>query len=230
MSKCPPYSPEPTNNERFTKQFDTFYSRFARVYDWLVKSLPLWQRWIMPAIPYLRGPRVLEVSFGTDYLLTRYARHFETYAIDINRRMAHVAQDNLARSGLAASLLVGDVGALPFVSESFDSVVNTMAFTGYPDARRAMAELRRVLKPGGRLVMVDINYPANANWLGRMVATAWATTGDILRDMHQLLHEYGFAFTDQEIGGFGSVVYRDDTKSCAEPRCIGAWCRDSTLW
>ena len=53
--------------------------------------------------------------------------------------------------------------SLPYPDASFDSVINTMAFTAYPDGQRVFEEISRVLKPGGRIVMVDINYPRDGN-------------------------------------------------------------------
>lgn len=64
------FSAEPTDPEEFTRRFDRFYSRFASVYDALVKFGPIWKSWLAHALPYVRGPRVLEVSCGTGSLLT----------------------------------------------------------------------------------------------------------------------------------------------------------------
>ncbi|HBY95479.1 MAG TPA: class I SAM-dependent methyltransferase [Chloroflexi bacterium] len=200
-----PYSSEPENKRLYTEAFDAFYTRFATLYDRLVKWLPLWRNWIAPALPALRGPRVLEVSFGTGYLLTQYAHPFDAYGLDYNRRMAEIARRNVVQHRLTARLLVGQVEALPFGSAAFDSVLNTMAFTGYPDAHQALSEMRRVLKPGGRLVMIDINFPADGNWRGMAIAKAWARGGDILRDMDALFQEFGLPYTDRTVGGWGSV-------------------------
>ena len=60
----------------FTEKWDSFYSRYAGAYDWAVKHLPLWKNWLKRAIPEIKGPRVLEVSFGTGYLMSRYADKF----------------------------------------------------------------------------------------------------------------------------------------------------------
>ena len=91
---------------------------------------------------------MLEVSFGTGFLLTQYANAFDTDGIDYNEKMVTVATKNLKRKGISARLQQGNVEHLPYQDDFFDCVVNTMAFSGYPDAHRAMSELRRVLKPG----------------------------------------------------------------------------------
>ncbi len=201
----PQYSSEPTDKEKFTKENDQLYTNFAAVYDVVVKVLPTWKQWICRAVPHIKGPRVLEVSFGTGYLLTRYADKFETYGIDYNEKMVAIAGNNLKRKGMCANLRQGNVEALPYEDEFFDTVVNTMAFTGYPDGKKAMGEIHRALKPGGRLVMVDVNYPLDGNRLGTMNARMWGALGDVLRDMNGLFQAFGFEYTDEQVGGFGSI-------------------------
>jgi ubiquinone/menaquinone biosynthesis C-methylase UbiE len=199
------YAAEPEDRKAFTARLDAFYTAFAGAYDRVVKWLPLWERWIGQALPHILGPRVLEVSFGTGYLLTQYAGRFETYGIDYNERLAGIARRNLQQAGVMAQLQRADVEALPYASGVFDSVVNTMALTGYPAAQRALSEMRRVLRAGGRLVLVDVGYPADGNRLGSAIARAWAALGDILRDTGACLQEAGFAYHEREIGAWGSV-------------------------
>ncbi len=199
------YSPEPIDKEQFTKEFDRVYSRFARIYDLAVKWFPVWRNWISHALPHIRGPEVLEISFGTGYLLTQYADKYEAHGIDYNWELACTAKHNLQKMGVQALILQADVEYLPYRSGSFDTVVNTMSFTGYPDGQKAMAEISRVLKNGGRLVLIDINYPSDKNWLGMNLTRLWASTGDIIRDMGSLFKQSGLGYIDEEVGGFGSV-------------------------
>lgn len=199
------YSKEPRDQKRFTDDFDRFYSRFARAYDLFVKIVPIWRAWLRQALPYLQGPRVLEVSFGTGYLLTQYANQYQVYGFDYNPDMIHTARRNLKRSGLAAMLGQADVGRLPFPENSFDTVLNTMAFSGYPDGLLALSEMKRVLRPGGRLVLMGMNFPQDGNWLGTRLAQMWAISGDVIRKMDPLFKAAGLDYQEREIGGFGSV-------------------------
>lgn len=199
------YSSEPRDAEAFQKGFDRTYTQIAGVYDVAVKVLPVWKTWLKHSLPYIKGRRVLEVSFGTGYLMSRYAGQFEVCGIDLNARMVEVAAKNLSRAGLSADLRTGTVEDLPYEAGRFDTVVNTMAFSGYPSANRAMSELRRVLAPDGRLVLMDINFPADRNWIGSRLTRCWQFAGDIVRDLDRLLVDHGFEYEDVEIGGFGSV-------------------------
>lgn len=215
------YSKEPEDKQAYTRAVDRAYTRWAPLYDVAVKRLPFWRGWLRHALPHLRGPRVLEVSFGTGDLLTRYASRFEAHGVELNGRMVQVAWRNLARSGTSARLVQANVEALPYRDEAFDTVLTTMAFSGYPDARRALAELTRVLKPGGRLVLLDVNYPADGNWLGTRLVDVWKHTGDLIRDMGRLFREFGLDDADTEIGGWGSVhlyvAVRPDVERVAAP-------------
>jgi len=207
--KVPPekirYSREPIYCSEYTARLDGGYTRFARLYDAAVKMLPFWKTWLKQVLPHITGPRVLEASFGTGYLLCRYARRFETYGIDFNHRMVDIARRNLKKIGVRADLRQADVRALPFENSFFDSVVNTMAFSGYPSGRLAMTEFSRVLKPGGKLVLLDFDYPADRNLPGCVLVKLMEAAGDIIRDIGRLLSDNSFQYEEQEIGGFGSV-------------------------
>jgi ubiquinone/menaquinone biosynthesis C-methylase UbiE len=199
------YTTEPEDKEAFTAKMDRQYSRTARIYDTVIRLLPTWRSWIGSVLPHINGPRVLEVSFGTGYLLSQYADQHETYGIDFNWDLTQTAIDKLNKGGIKAHLTQADVEKLPFQSSYFDTLVNTMSFTGYPDGRAAMSEMRRVLKVGGQLLIVDVNYPSDRGGKGMKLARFWSNRGDILRDMGALFNEFGFEYTDEEVGGFGSV-------------------------
>jgi len=199
------YSTEPTDPGEFTRRFDQFYSRFARAYDVLVRRGPIWKSWLAHALPHVRGGRVLEVSCGTGYLLTQYADRVQASAVDLNARMVEITSENLGRAGLAADVREADVEALPYGDEIFDTVVNTMSFSGYPNGRAALAEMNRVLKPGGDLVLIDVGYPDDGNQVGTLLAELWRRSGDLIRDMDVLLREAGFDYREEGIGGFGSI-------------------------
>jgi ubiquinone/menaquinone biosynthesis C-methylase UbiE len=211
------YSQEPHDQNGFTQSFDRVYTRLARAYDAAVKALPVWKAWLRPALQYLNGPRVLEVSFGTGYLMTEYAGRFEVHGLDLNARMIAIARFNLEQAGVGASLCRGTVEALPYRSDSFDCVLNTMAFSGYPDGRKALRELVRVLKPG-RLVLIDINYPADRNRLGTWLTEFWQYAGDLIRDMDAPFREFALSAVDREVGGWGSVhLYIVEKGASVEP-------------
>lgn len=199
------YSPEPTDPKQFNQNFDQMYGRFARLYDWAVKIFPIWRNWITQAVPHIIGPKVLEISFGTGYLLTQYANRYETYGIDYNGELARIAKKNLEKKRILAPIQQADIVHLPYRGETFNTVVNTMAFSGYPDGKQALAEIYRVLQKNGRFVLIDINYPKNRNWAGMNLTRFWANTGDIIRDMGQLFSQSGFHYEEKEIGGFGTV-------------------------
>lgn len=199
------YPPEPADKDAFTAATARFYSRIARVYGLAVRLFPVWRRWIGQVLPYVQGPRVLEVSFGTGYLLGQYGPNVDVYGVEYNAAMIGVARRQMEGSRRPVYLQQADVANLPFQSGAFDTIVNTMAFTAYPDGARAIAELGRVVRPGGRLLMVDLNYPPDGNPLGLLLVKLGVTFGDILRDMGPLFKESGFVYVDETIGGWGSL-------------------------
>jgi ubiquinone/menaquinone biosynthesis C-methylase UbiE len=137
--------------------------------------------------------------------MTQYAHRFEVHGVDLNDRMVEVARENLNRWGLSAELQQGNVESLPFPDQFFNTVLCTMAFSGYPDAQRALSEMVRVLEPDGRIVLIDVNYPANDNWLGTILTRFWVLSGDLVRDIGTLCETNQLSCSDVEIGGCGSI-------------------------
>jgi ubiquinone/menaquinone biosynthesis C-methylase UbiE len=196
---------EPEEGDRFTREWDRVYTRIARPYDLAVRALPVWKTWLRRALPHVVGPRVLEVSCGTGYLISRYAAKFDAHGVDLNRKMLSITRRNLFRTRSRAQLVQANVEALPYRDASFDSLVNTMAFSGYPNGLLALAEMKRVLRKGGRLILIDCTFPPDGNWLGSKIARFWERSGDVLRDMSPLFRACGFEYTEQAIGAWGSV-------------------------
>ncbi len=206
------YSNEPGNSIEYTQKLNEEYSKYAKIYDAAVKLLPVWKTWIKTVIPHIEGNRVLEASFGTGYLMMQYADKYETFGIDFNDKMVETARKNLLRKGITATLHQANVEQLPFPDNHFDTIVNTMAFSGYPNGKKAMSEFYRVLKKDGKLLIVDFNYPSNRNRFGFWLTKLMESAGDTIKDISKFLQEYSFDFTEEEIGGFGSVHFYNARK------------------
>ena len=201
------HSKEPGNAIEYTKKLDKEYSKYAGVYDLAVKYLPFWKTWIKAVIPFIEGPKVLEASFGTGYLLTQYAHRYDTYGIDYNRVMVETAMKNLKRKGFEAKLQQASVEYLPFPDNFFNTVINTMAFSGYPNGKRAMTEFHRILKTNGKLLIIDFDYPSNRNLFGYWLTKLMESAGDTIRNVSKIMREFNFEYSESEIGGFGSVHF-----------------------
>ena len=89
-----------------------------------------------------------------------------------------------------------------------------MAFSGYPDGHKALSELARVLRPNGRLVIIDVNYPADANRLGTALVELWKRSGDLIRDMHALFTER--ASTRSTARSAGSAAFTSTSPKAGE--------------
>lgn len=99
--------------------------------------------------------RTLEVAAGTGRNLPHYERHVALTAIDLSDQMLALARKRAAGLERDVDFHVADAQALPFDEASFDTVVATLALCSIPDDEAGVAEMARVLKPGGRLVLLE---------------------------------------------------------------------------
>ena len=98
---------------------------------------------------------VLEVAVGTGLNLPFYPDDVTVTGIDLSERMLDIARTRAFVLGRAATLQEGNAHALPFDDASFDTVVCTFGLCAIPDIDAAVGEMVRVLRPGGRLILVD---------------------------------------------------------------------------
>jgi phosphatidylethanolamine/phosphatidyl-N-methylethanolamine N-methyltransferase len=145
-------------NQRATELERRRYDRLAWLYE--AFQLPaelLFQarlrRRAFEVIP--DGARVLEVGVGTGLNLPHYPTHARVTAIDLSPRMLDRARRRTQRLGLEVTLNVADAQALPFADGTFDWVVATFVFCSVPDPATGLAELTRVCRPHGRILMVE---------------------------------------------------------------------------
>ena len=98
---------------------------------------------------------VLEVAIGTGRNLSFYPQGIRLTGIDFSPAMLEVARRQADQLGRQVDLRLGDAEALDLPDATVDTVVCTLSLCTIPDQRQAIAEMRRVSRPGGRLLLLD---------------------------------------------------------------------------
>lgn len=111
---------------------------------------------------------VLEIAAGTGRNLRYYSPEVRLITIELSSQMVEIARREAAALGRDADLRVGDAQALEFPDSSFDTVVCTLGLCTIPDDRAAVSEVNRVLRPGGRFVLLEhVRSPVAAARFGQ---------------------------------------------------------------
>ncbi len=143
-----------------------FYDKIAKVYDLLSErsERPMREAGLkmLAAVP---GEHLLEIGFGTGHILAELADAVgptgRVFGIDISQNMLAHAKDLLIGKGLLdrVSLHCGDAESLPYGSDLIDGVFTcfTLELFDTPDIPQVLAECKRVLRPGGRIVVVAVS-------------------------------------------------------------------------
>lgn len=170
--------------------FRLLYYELAFTYDlvsWLV-SVGQWRSWQRTALPYLRGPRVLELGHGTgNLLLDQVSAGLRPVGLDLSPRMSAIASSKLRRRlggpSLPVPLVRGSVEALPFASGACDNLVATFP-TDYIGRTASIAEFYRVLRPGGVLVSVPAAQITGGALADRLADWLFRVTGQAATASH----------------------------------------------
>jgi ubiquinone/menaquinone biosynthesis C-methylase UbiE len=154
----------------------------------------------------------LEVAVGTGLNLPCYPDTVRLTGVDFSPAMLAIARRRATDLGLTADLRDGDAQWLDFPDESFDTVVCTFSLCTIPDLDRAVGEMRRVLRPGGRLLLADHivarTWPLRA--VQRLVELVSIPTGGehYRRRPLRTVQSAGFAVERRERFGPGGMVER----------------------
>ena len=154
----------PAENKSATvrRVFDSVAERYDVMND--LMSLGLHRAWKAFAISIVRprpGERMLDVATGSGDLAVSLCRRTEpggeVWISDINRRMLERGRDRLLDAGLAVPAVQCDAERLPFSTGYFDCVTVGFGLRNMTRKDAALAEMARVLKPGGRLVVLEFS-------------------------------------------------------------------------
>jgi ubiquinone/menaquinone biosynthesis C-methylase UbiE len=109
-----------------------------------------------------RGSRVLEVAPGPGYFAIELAKigGYSITGLDLSKTFVEIAMRNAAQAGVAVDFQRGDASQMPFDDQSFDFLLCRAAFKNFARPVAALYEMYRVLKPGGRALIIDLRKNA----------------------------------------------------------------------
>jgi SAM-dependent methyltransferase len=146
----------PSRNTAETERVLGLYEKEARKYD---REMNFFDRLLFAGgrewVCSQAAGDVLEIGIGTGRNLPHYRADVSLIGIELSPAMLEIARARARELGREVDLRVGDAQALGFPDDSFDAVVCTLSLCTIPDDRAAVAEVRRVLRPGGRFLLLE---------------------------------------------------------------------------
>ena len=186
-----------TTSERENDRLRRFYDKSAADYDLWMRH---YDRWMLSDARERLCARAhgqtLEIGLGTGLNLGFYPPSVQLTGLDLSRAMLTIAAQRALDLGREVALRLGDAHALELPDSHFDTVVATLFVSSVPDERRAAAEAWRVLRPGGRLLLLDhVRSPiAPVRWAQRLLNPLMVrfAHNHLLRDPLDYLGSVGF--------------------------------------
>lgn len=151
------------------KDVRRMFDDIAPKYDLLNRVLSAgidrkWRRLVIEKLISTRPGRVLDVATGTADLAIMAAEHGvdEVVGVDIAENMLEIGRGKVDERGLGESVVLrtGDAEKLPFSDRQFDAATVAFGVRNFEDLDRGLAEIHRVLKPGGRLIVLEFSRPS----------------------------------------------------------------------
>ena len=151
--------------QRVRGVFDSVASRYDVMNDLMSLGLHrAWKAYTVAVAAVRDGDRVLDIAGGTGDLARAFARQVGERGLvvltDINQAMLERGRDRLLDAGLCVPTALADAESLPFAADSFDLVSVAFGLRNMTHKERALAEMQRVLRPGGRLLVLEFSKVA----------------------------------------------------------------------
>jgi len=150
---------ESNNTEAARKR----YNRVAPFYDFMegLVERSRYGKWRELLWSKVEGNRILEVGVGTGKNFPFYPSDAEIIAIDFSEKMLDRGAEKARKRGMKIVLQQMDVQNLSFEDNTFDTIVATFVFCSVPDPIRGLKEVKRVCKPGGKVLLLEHVLSAN---------------------------------------------------------------------
>jgi demethylmenaquinone methyltransferase/2-methoxy-6-polyprenyl-1,4-benzoquinol methylase len=158
------------SSESKKKQVENMFDKIAFRYDFLNRFLSVgidvsWRKKAIKLLVPFHPEKILDVATGTgDFALTSYEilRPEKITGIDISEGMLELGRKKITKAGLDAhiELLNGDSEAILFGDNSFDAVTVAFGVRNFENLEQGLSEIKRVLKPGGRLIVLECTKPS----------------------------------------------------------------------
>jgi demethylmenaquinone methyltransferase/2-methoxy-6-polyprenyl-1,4-benzoquinol methylase len=165
QSDAPPIGETEGKSEQVERMFDEIAPRYDLLNRVLSLGIDRW--WRLRAIRMLRGEhprRILDVATGTADLAIAAARHLNpagVVGIDLAERMLERGREKVRERDLDDRIALGqaDAAELPFKDDAFDAALVGFGVRNFEDLRGGLSEIARVLRPGGKLVVLEFSHP-----------------------------------------------------------------------
>lgn len=114
---------------------------------------------------------VLELAPGPGYFAIELAKlgNYKIRGLDISHTFVEIARDNAAKENVAVEFRHGNASAMPFADESFDLLLCRAAFKNFAQPKEALDEIYRVLRPGGKALIIDLRRDASKESISQAV-------------------------------------------------------------
>jgi len=128
----------------------------------------LWKRFTIESSAARSGQKILDIAGGTGDLTTKFSKivgpEGEVILADINSSMLQVGRDKLINMGVAGNVkcVQADAQALPFPENYFDCITIAFGLRNVTDKDEALRSMHRILKPGGRLLVLEFSKPSSS--------------------------------------------------------------------
>jgi demethylmenaquinone methyltransferase/2-methoxy-6-polyprenyl-1,4-benzoquinol methylase len=159
------------NTTTFTLQNREMFTAIAPRYDFLNWLLSVgqdkyWRKQAVDLLDPIRRDHILDVATGTCDIVIEIAKRnlaVRIFGIDFSQRMLELGKAKVSRNNYdkSISFQIGSGEHLPFANESFDGVVCAFGIRNFANVKRGLREFYRVLKPGGRIVILEFSVPQN---------------------------------------------------------------------
>lgn len=181
-----------SSKEKKQRYVNRLFEKIAARYDFFTKFMSYgmdhsWKRALVGMLELRGDESALDIACGTGDITFMIAQRLKSgfaVGLDITQPMLDIAERKRREFDFSnVSFHRGDIMRMPFANETFDCVTGGYALRNVPDVAAALEEIKRVLKPGGRIVSLDFGHPQNEfyRWLYlRYLTIVGATIGFIL--------------------------------------------------